>query len=233
MMCSIITSVLLSAGAGLAWCVLIMFFCMCIEHIFFKKGHRPRLTDKEIILLKGVLAGRMYLPQSAIFSNYTRYIDRLESILSKFSLKAEAQVERMESVCEDISRYSASILKPINEHVILDMGEELKSDYTLEELLDMRYPETEKGQVKRQEELLKSPVSEIDMPVVGKNIFRDDLHCKTIKDVITLMLNCGNRKDLLKMPWLGIESVHALELFMVKEGLLNIEKGVYSSDIIP
>lgn len=223
-MCIIIMKVLLSAGSGLVWCILVMFFCMCIEHIFLKKEHKPRLTGKEIILIKEVLAGNISLPLVANDGLFVECVDRIENIFERFIDKSKEQIEYLDSVSR---RISIDAVPPLNENVILDMGEELKSGYTFEELLDIRYPETTE---EKKERLLTSPISIIEMPGIGLNIFQRQFRCETVQDILLIMVTYHSRKTMLGISRLGLESVHALELFMVREGLISVVDGVYSSE---
>lgn len=229
MWCIILIKVLFSAFYGLLWCMLVMFFCMCIEQVFFKKEVKPRLTDKEVILIKEVLVGHISLPFAANNRFFAECMERMELLFTKFTDKTEQQINRLESISGHLSP-SPETFESLSELVVPDMADELKSDYTLEELLDMHYPETEEERKKRHQELLASSVSVIDMPAIGRNILLEQLCCETVQDILLIMVAYRSRKTMARIPSLGMESIHALELFMVKEGLMTIEKGIYDSE---
>lgn len=252
-MYAILTNVFLSAVAGLMWCLLVMFFCMCVEHLFFKKVYKTVLDEKEVILLKELLAGHISLPCVADDGIFTQCVDHLEMLFSHFTNKSErmiVQLENMSNRLEPIPFHTEPLESvPLIESIPLIEDKRDKCEglirhmeenrihmrKSIDDILDKHGTNT-RGRTKskrtgvKHRELLSSDLSVIEMPSVGRNIFRDLLCCQTVHDVLLIMLRRDSRKALLEHPSLGTEAVHALELFMVGKGLLKVEKGRYSSD---
>ncbi|MBN9302536.1 MULTISPECIES: hypothetical protein [Dysgonomonas] len=158
-MCEILIDVLVSAASALIWCVLIAFCCMCIEHLFFKKQIRPRLTDKEVILIKEVLAGHISLPLVANDGLFVECVDRIEHIFERFITRSRQQVEQLENLSEKVSAIQTEnapvdLTYPLHEENVFESeNEERFSTLSFEEMqnaLEM----TKKNQAK--EELLAS-----------------------------------------------------------------------------
>jgi len=233
MMCTILIHVFLSAAAAILWCVMVMFLCLCVEHTVIKRKQRPRLSLKEIVLLKEVLAGKVSLPVVANDGIFLEGVEKLEALASNFGYVAEQQIDRLERISENLS--------PNNELV------EIKDDDLPQGILfaDLMEPEKFKTEEEpaisfsqdlphplHQRLILASPLSEIKLPGVGRNILEKKFDCKTVHDVLKVMLKHKNRDALLGIPLLGLESVHALEVFMIQEGLLKLDKidGDYVSE---
>ncbi len=98
----ILTKTFVSAAGALMWCLLVTFCCMCIEYLFFKKQIRPRLTDKEVILIKEVLAGHISLPLVANDGLFVECVDRIEHIFERFITRSRQQTEQLEEISKTL-----------------------------------------------------------------------------------------------------------------------------------
>lgn len=231
-MCTILIHVFLSAATAILWCVMVMFLCLCVEHIVIKNQQRPRLSPKEIVLLKEVLAGKVSFP---VFANDRKFLDAiksLESLVTSFGYITEDQIRRIEKISEKLS--------PNNEMVEIsddDLPQGIpftdlsESEGYRQEVLAIPFSQDLPHPV-HQRLILASPLSEIKLPGIGRNILEKKFDCKTVHDVLKFMLKHKNRDVLLEIPFLGLESVHTLEVFMIQEGLMKLDRidGDYVSE---
>lgn len=240
-MCTILIQVLLSAIAGLVWCVLITCFCMFLQLTFSKKAYCPELTGNETILLKELLAGRISLPSVTISDNLKQETKKIESIIAGFATVIENQRTCLENILEKLTIQTESAICFSLEDDIspLTIDEENNDNPMREKAL---LPEDEPQNFFRadfpllkeehlQQFALAQPLREIRLPGIGRNILEKS-GCRSVHDALLIMLKHGSRNALSEIPLFGFESIHALELFMVQERLIkvDIKTGVYISD---
>lgn len=245
-MYEILTQVFVSAAGALMWCLLITFCCMCIEHLFFKKQVRPRLTDKEIILIREVLAGHISLPLVANDGLFVECVDRIEQIFERFIIRSKQQTERLEEISKALdTKYFED--KPRNDfslesfpiEVPVDLAypeEELVSGASFQEILNRISPKYDNiGTTisrKVNEALLADSIRIIDIPKNCRRILQKKMGCESVKDVLELMLRIGSRKDLLKIYGIGEIAADRLERFMFDTGLIYLQGYTYQSDYV-
>jgi hypothetical protein len=232
----ILIDILVSAAGALVWCVLITFGCMCIEHLFFKKQLRPRLTDKEIILIKEALAGRISLPLVANDGLFVECVDRIEHIFERFIIGSRQQIEQLEEISKvlETKRFEDALkneisLEPlsIDETDIVFKNEEPASGLSYREILDnirSRLDRTEK------ENLLQASLYTTGLPKPCRRILQKKMGCNNVKDLLCLMLRVGNRKSLLKIYGIGEIYADRLEAFMFGNGLIYLQGYTYKSE---
>ncbi|WP_185107348.1 hypothetical protein [Dysgonomonas macrotermitis] len=238
--------VVLSAVAGLVWCVLVVFFCMCVEHLLFKKTRRPALTDKEVILIKEVLAGHICLPQVANDGLFVQCVDRIEQVFEQFIAKNGRQAGRLEELSERLSAmYMENKKNEVQTHTFPlieadDAGLELEQEevfsqgLSFEEILRGRDSE-KKGkerekEKKEKESLLNASIDSTGLPPYSRGIFRYSMSCATVNDILQVMVCFGSRKSLLKIRGIGDVSVDRLEAFMLDNGLMYMRNHMYQSE---
>lgn len=229
----ILVKTFVSAGAALLWCLLVTFCCMYIEHLFFKRRPKPALSDKEIILIKEVLAGNISLPLVANDGLFVQCVDRIEHIFGEFIAKTQLQTDRLENLSGKWAVMPVENTAPDLQTYPLDEtdGFEIpEQDYTsglsIGELIDKH---TDVRGWERQI-LLDSLVYVIGLPPTSRNVFRKRLCCRTVKDVLQLMLYLGSREALLGIHMIGPVSADRLESFMMDGGLMYLQDGTYESE---
>lgn len=246
----ILMKVLVAAAAGLMWCALVTFLCMCVEHLFFKKVHKPGLTDKEVILVKEVLAGNISLPLVANDGLFVQCVDRIEQIFGRFIASSGQQVELLENLGEKLAHMESRINNAGTHPFPLigadDAGLELQAEQEelftqglsfeedlyppvsekIEELLYQAETEAKKDKAA---ELLNAPAGSIGLPAYSLGIFRYDMSCATVNDILQVMLCFGSRKSLLKIRGIGDVSIDRLEAFMLDGGLMHMRNLIYQS----
>lgn len=241
----ILMKVLVAATAGLMWCVLVTFLCMCMEHLFFKKTQKPKLTDKEVILIKEILAGNISLPLVANDSLFVQCVDRIEQIFEQFIAGSGRQAGRLEELGEKLvyleNRINDAGIHPFPLIGADDAGLELEAEreevftkgLSFEEILrsmDSEKKEREEEKEKKEKvNLLNAPVDSIGLPPYSLGIFRYDMSCATVNDILQVMLCFGSRKSLLKIRGIGDVSIDRLEAFMVDGGLMHMRNRIYQS----
>lgn len=234
-LCEILIDVLLSAAGALIWCMLVAFCCMCAEHLLFKKRHRPRLTDKEVILVREVLAGRISLPLVANDSLFAGCVDRIEQVFERFITKSRQQMERLEEIGKtlDAKRFEDTLINEISmeplpawEADIVFKDGEPASGSSYQEMpgdIRSRLDKAEK------EILLPAPLYTTCLPKPCRRILQKKMGCNNVKDVLSLMLRVGNRRSLLKIYGIGEIYADKLEAFMFGNGLIYLERYAYKS----
>ncbi|SBW10499.1 hypothetical protein KL86DYS2_20104 [uncultured Dysgonomonas sp.] len=233
-MCEILIDILLSAAGALMWCVLITFCCMCAEHLLFKKRLRPRLTDKEIILIREVLAGHISLPQVANSGLFAGCVDRIEHIFERFITKSRQQMEQLEEIGKTLEskRFEDTLINeismeplPAGADIAFKDGEPA-SGLSYREMsgnIRSRLDKVEK------EILLQAPIYAAGLPKPCRRILQKKMECNNVKDLLHLMLRVGNRKSLLKIYGIGEIYADKLETFMFGNGLIYLEGYAYKS----
>jgi hypothetical protein len=217
---------------------------MCVEHLFFKKIHKPKLTDKEVILIKEVLAGNISLPLVANDGLFVQCVDRIEQIFEQFIAGSGRQAGRLEELGEKLVRLESRINDAGTHPFPLigadDAGLELQAEreevftkgVSFEEILrgmDSEKKEREEKEKKEKVNLLNAPVDSIGLPPYSLGIFRFDMSCATVNDILQVMLCFGSRKSLLKIRGIGDVSIDRLEAFMVDGGLMHMRNHIYQS----
>jgi hypothetical protein len=222
----ILIDVLLSTAGALMWCLLVTFCCMCIEHLLFKKQDRPRLTDKEVILIKEVLAGHISLPLVANDGLFVECVDRIEHIFERFITKSRQQAEQLENLCEKIPAIQTDNNPVDFSYPLLNGDPYPPVDKKIEELLC--HVETG-GKKEKIDKLLKAQMHIIGLPNGSRYILKKGMNCKNVGDVLHLMLHASSRESLLKIYGIGKISVDRLEAFMFGNGLIYLQGYAYKS----
>lgn len=243
-MCIVLIKVVLSAVAGLVWCVLAVFFCMCVEHLLFKKTRRPALTDKEVILIKEVLAGHICLPQVANDGLFVQCVDRIEQVFEQFIAKSGRQAGRLEELGEklvhlenrinDTGTHPFPLIGADDVELGTEQEEVFSQGLSFEEILrgrdsEKRGKEREKEK-KEKESLLNASIDSTGLPPYSRGIFRYSMSCATVNDILQVMICFGSRKSLLKIRGIGDVSVDRLEAFMLDNGLMYMRNHMYQSE---
>ena len=210
----ILTKVFVSAAGALMWCLLVTFCCMCIEYLFFKKQIRPRLTDKEVILIKEVLAGHISLPLVANDGLFVECVDRIEHIFERFITRSRQQSEKLEKLSEKISTTQV-------ENTPIDFNYPLLEE--IQNTLEVKEKKQEQGK------LLASSLDIFKLPTNCYNAFRYSMSCETVRDVLQVMLFFGSRKALLQLCYVGDTSVDNIEAIMLDNGLIYMQNYEYKS----
>lgn len=241
-MYEILVDVFLFATGALMWCLLISFCCMCIEHLFFKKQIKPRLTEKEIILIKEVLAGNISLPLVANDGLFVECVDCIERIFEQFISRSGQQIGQLEELKEKTSATQMThppidfdypfldeyILEPENEQTTPASGASYQEilDRMDANLKNLR-PMLDKVENKV---LLEDAIYKMDLPKTLRCVLRKKMGCHTIKDVLESMLYAGSRNGLLEIRGIGDKSADRLESFMFDNGLIYKQGHSYKSD---
>jgi hypothetical protein len=240
----ILMKVLVAATAGLMWCVLVTFLCMCMEHLFFKKVHKPGLTDKEIILIKEVLAGNISLPLVANDGLFVQCVDRIEHIFEQFIARSGRQAERMEKLSEKLvhpengingtGTYPFPLIGADDVEPELEPEEIFAQGLPLEEDLypkigELLYRTETEGKKDKAGKLLEARIHIIGLPDGSRYIFKKKMNCENVGDVLQVMLCFGSRESLLKIYGIGKISVDRLEAFMLGNDLIYLQGYTYKS----
>lgn len=206
---------------------------MCIEHLFFKKQIRPRLTDKEVILIKEVLAGHVSLPLVANDGLFVECVDRIEHIFERFITRSRQQVEQLENLSEKVSAMQTEnapvdLTYPLHEENLFESENEERVSTLFFEEMQNALEITKKKQTK--EELLASSIGIFRLPANCNNTFRYSMSCETVMDVLQVMLYFGSRKALLQLRYIGDTSVDNIEAIMLDNELIYMQNYTYESE---
>lgn len=233
----ILIKTFVSAGAALLWCLLVTFCCMYIEHLFFKKQIRPRLTDKEVILIKEVLAGNISLPKVATGDSlFVQCADRIEHIFEQFFTRSSRQMEQLAEISKALeTKHFEGTLKneifpeplSIDRTDIVFKDEEPASGLSYRKMSDNIRSRLDK---RKKENLLQAPICTTGLPKTCCRILQKKMGCNNVKDLLHLMLRAGNRKSLLKIYGIGEIYADKLEAFMFVSGLIYLQGYTYKSE---
>lgn len=235
MMWIILIKIFVSAGAALLWCLLVTFCCMYIEHLFFKRLPKPALSDKEIILVKEVLAGRISLPLAANSGLSAECMGRIEHIFEHFTTRSNRQMEQLAEISKmlETKRFEDALKNEnfqeplaIDRTDIVFKDEEPVWGLSYRDMSDNIRSRLDKWE---KENLLQAPICTTGLPKPCRRILQKKMGGNNVKDLLHLMLRIGNRKSLLKIYGIGEIYADKLEAFMFGNGLIYLQGYTYKS----